>query len=190
MKSDELKETIRKRVKEQLQKFPENSKVQSERIIQSSLFSVSEFQRANVVSVYYAKNSEVNTLGIFRELWENRKNIVLAPRIHGDNIEMCQVYSVDDFVEGVYGLKEPSQNSRIYTGAIDVAIVPGLAFDGLGTRLGRGKGYYDTFLKQNHTCPIGLAFDFQILSHLPKTLNDVSMNYVVSEKRIIRNGKI
>lgn len=68
----------------------------------------------------------------------------------------------------------------------DVALVPGLAFDESGRRLGRGKGYYDkTFEQRSEVVKIGIAFEMQITDALPFEPHDVLMNYIVTEKRII-----
>ena len=83
--------------------------------------------------------------------------------------------------KGRYGILEPAQKRFCGIKALDLVIVPGVAFDRRGNRLGRGKGYYDSFLQKlpNDTPSIGLAFDFQILPILPTTPTDVSVRRVI-----------
>ena len=83
--------------------------------------------------------------------------------------------------KGHYGILEPAQKRFCEIKALDLVIVPGVAFDRRGNRLGRGKGYYDGFLSRlpKDTPSIGLAFDFQILPTLPTTPTDVSVRSVI-----------
>lgn len=190
MNIDKQKETIRNSIKEKLKNLPEDFRNSSDRIILTSLFSIPEVVSAKTISVYSAINAEVGTSEIFRSLWKSGDKSVFAPRIHGNGIDMCQVYSAEDFVDGPHGLKEPTDKTMPYTGVIDVIVVPGRAFDMRGVRLGWGKGYYDRFLKTIHTCTIGLAYDFQLFTHLPENTDDVPMDFVITEKRIVHPGKI
>jgi 5-formyltetrahydrofolate cyclo-ligase len=84
-------------------------------------------------------------------------------------------------VKGTYGICEPARKKFVNLKDIDLVLVPGLAFDKQGNRLGRGKGCYDYFLKRlpKDTPTIGLAFDFQILSCLPATISDVKVQRLI-----------
>ncbi|MGE5197323.1 MAG: 5-formyltetrahydrofolate cyclo-ligase, partial [Deltaproteobacteria bacterium] len=83
--------------------------------------------------------------------------------------------------KGLYGVIEPAIEQPVNLEEIDLVIVPGLAFNKQGRRLGRGKGCYDRFLKKlpDKATSIGLAFDFQILPAIPATTEDVSVNKVI-----------
>jgi 5-formyltetrahydrofolate cyclo-ligase len=83
---------------------------------------------------------------------------------------------------GPYGVHEPVEEKCLRLADLDLIIVPGLAFDKSGNRLGRGKGYYDRFLSKlpSDTQSVGLAFDFQILPFVPTTEHDVSVTRVIS----------
>ncbi len=83
--------------------------------------------------------------------------------------------------KGPYGVSEPVVSRYIDLKDLDLVITPGLAFDKKGNRLGRGKGYYDRFLKQipKDTPSIGLAFRMQILPHVPTVSSDVSVTKVL-----------
>jgi 5-formyltetrahydrofolate cyclo-ligase len=185
MNTDENKENLRRECHKKLNGLQKDVKESSSLVIWEKLYSIPQFSDANTVSIYVSKDNEVETSGIFESLWADGKKVVLAPRIHGDILEMCEVRSIKNFVDGPYGLKEPSGFALPYGGDIDVVVVPGLAFDERGTRLGRGKGYYDRFLKSNKTYAIGLAYEVQIHKNLPKDAHDMSMDMVITEKRII-----
>ena len=82
--------------------------------------------------------------------------------------------------KGLYGIYQPAIERLINLKDLDLVIVPGVAFDKRGNRLGRGKGYYDCLLNKVPKAPsIGLAFDFQILPTLPATTKDVSVNRAI-----------
>jgi 5-formyltetrahydrofolate cyclo-ligase len=188
MNSDEKKEIIRKEKKILVQGIGKDFRESSRRSIQSSVCSIPEVRSANVICVYRTKDNEVDTSGIFRSLWKKGNVVVLAPRIREDTLEACQVHNAEDFVDGPYGLKEPSQQIVPFAGNIDVVIVPGLAFDVHGVRLGRGKGYYDRFLKTTHAYAIGLAYDFQVVEHIPENAFDKRMDLIITEKRCMTVG--
>jgi len=180
------KQNLRKEVRTRLKETQKEFKNKAQADIQKTLFSVPRFQNANIISVYMAKGDEVGTSGIFGSLWESGKKVVLSPRIKGQTLEMCQVRTIHDFVQSPYGLHEPDPHIRAYSGPIDVVVVPGIAFDIHGHRLGRGKGYYDRFLKTTRVYAIALAYDVQILRNLPNTSGDMKMDIIITEKRIIR----
>ena len=83
--------------------------------------------------------------------------------------------------KGLYGIGEPIERKFVGLDKIDLVLVPGLAFDKRGNRLGRGKGYYDRFLKElpENKTYIGLAYDFQILRSLPTTPLDVAVQRTI-----------
>lgn len=97
------------------------------------------------------------------------------------NIRPCLWDARARLEKGHYGTKEPVQKNFCEIKALDLVIVPGVAFDRSGNRLGRGKGCYDSFLSRlpKDTPSIGLAFDFQILPNLPTTPTDVSVHRVI-----------
>ena len=82
---------------------------------------------------------------------------------------------------GPYGIREPALERPVPLDNLDLVIVPGIAFDKKGNRLGRGKGYYDRFLNKlsSRTATIGLAFDFQILPSVPTTPRDVNVQEII-----------
>ena len=87
------------------------------------------------------------------------------------------------------GILEPIEALPIKHSTIDSVIVPGIAFDSQGNRLGFGKGNYDRFLKRaTHAVKIGLAYDSQMVESIPSQEHDVPMDFVVTPTRILRRG--
>ena len=110
--------------------------------------------------------------------WRNEKKIIL-PTVVGDDIIPVELSKDTEFAIGDFNILEPQNNE--YTGDYDLIIVPGVAFDRNGNRIGRGKGYYDRFLcKHLDINRIGICFDFQLVDEVPTEDNDIKMNEVIS----------
>lgn len=149
---------------------------QSERIL-AKLEQHPDFVKAEKIMLYNALPDEVQTLN-FLEKWHLRKTIIL-PTVVGDDIIPVEYAKETTFAVGDFNILEP-QNEP-YTGEFDLMVVPGVAFDRKGNRLGRGKGYYDRFLSQHlEVKRIGLCFDFQLVDEVPAEPFDIRMDEVIS----------
>ena len=92
----------------------------------------------------------------------------------------------NDLSTGAYGILEPREIKIALPEDIQVAIIPGIAFDKKGYRIGYGKGYFDRLLPKMNALKIALAFDFQLLDELPREKHDVKMDMIITDKRILR----
>lgn len=143
--------------------------------IKGKLFKLKEFRRAKIVMFYLAHNTEVQTRFMIDEAVKLGKKVVVpACDIKTKKIIPCLLpgLSASDLKKGAHSIEEPICKRPIAKKDIDLIIVPGLAFDLKGNRLGRGHGYYDRFLDtvSKDTPKIGLAFKFQVLDYLPNCL--------------------
>ena len=149
---------------------------QSEKIL-AKLEQHPDFIKADKVMLYSALPDEVQTQA-FLEKWHLKKHIIL-PTVVGDDIIPVEYGKDTDFAVGDFNILEP-QNEP-YTGNFDLIIVPGVAFDRKGNRLGRGRGYYDRFLSQHFDVKrIGICFDFQLVDEVPAEDFDIRMDEVFS----------
>ena len=157
-----------------MRKQKEEERLAKSLLILNKLLKRPEFQKALTVLFYAAFDGEVDTFEMMQRTQQLGKKICL-PYIVRDEKRMVPILvkSIeDDLAAGPYGVKQPRETSmekRLGTDELDLVIVPGVAFDRHNHRLGRGHGYYDRFLKSLsvRTPAIGLAFDFQIVDHLP-----------------------
>jgi len=145
------------------------------------------FQRAQIIQTYVALRHEVDTHELIRRLLRAGKQVA-APKV--ERGKELQQYFVKDFSElkpGAFGILEPPADpSRLAPPEqFDLVLVPGLAFDRAGHRLGAGKGYYDRFLAQIKAPKIALAFAFQIVAQIPLEAHDQRVDVIVTEKEII-----
>lgn len=156
-------------------RFPDELNEMSRQIM-SKLERHPAFKKAQKILLYASLPDEVRTLE-FIEKWRSRKQIVL-PTVRGDDIIPVALNPDTPFVIGDFNILEP--DSAPYTGDFDLIVVPGMAFDAQGNRLGRGKGYYDRFLAQHaHVPAIGVCFDFQKVPHVPTEKTDFRMSEIV-----------
>lgn len=149
--------------------------------VQESLLSSKEFKSAKTIGAYYALGSEVKTDMIIEEARSVGKKIAL-PRVEGDSLTLYELSSAKYLVKGRLGIMEPLPYRSVES--VDLLVVPGLAFDKHGFRLGYGKGYYDKYLAKNKTASIGLAYSFQLLDSLPKGLHDKKLDAIATEDGI------
>lgn len=155
---------------------PEELLLQSE-VILRKLAQHLRFLEAERVMLYASLPDEVQTLS-FLETWRHRKTVIL-PTVVGDDIIPVELAENVEFAEGDFHIPEPQNHP--YTGDFDLIVVPGMAFDKAGHRLGRGKGYYDRFLSQHpQVYTIGLCFDFQLLPEVPFEPHDCLINDVIT----------
>lgn len=138
---------------------------------------------ASVIMAYYSLPDEVFTHGFLDEMVAAGKTVLL-PQVVDDNTMILRRYSSKaDLCEGAFHIMEPVGECFSDLHCINAVLVPGVAFDAKGHRLGRGKGYYDRFLRTMGTCSdfrlIGVCFDFQKVAEVPVDEYDVPMDIVV-----------
>lgn len=142
-----------------------------------NLENLAEFQVAKTVLLYHSLKDEVYTHD-FIEKWAVKKRIIL-PVVVGDVLELRLYTSQNDLCIGAYGIAEPTGQLFTDYDAIDLAVVPGVAFNRMGNRLGRGKGYYDKLLPSISATKVGICFPFQLIEEIPTEKFDICMNTVI-----------
>lgn len=177
----EEKRLLRRYIAEKKKSYSQESLSERSFILLNELEKHPAFTQAETVLLYYSLPDEVQTHD-FVEKWSRSKKIIL-PVVKGDELELRSYTGKQDLQKGSYGIEEPQGELFSDYDKIDLAIIPGVAFDLQGNRLGRGKGYYDRLLKQLKAYKIGICFDFQICEQLPTEEFDKPMNEIWSEQR-------
>jgi len=175
------KKQIRSKILVRLRIQKEEDRDRKSKIIKEKLFRTQEFIKAKVVMFYLSFDGEVNTKVMIKEA-QNLGKIVAVPVCRKNRrIRPCLLGKTTRFAKGPYRICEPAVKKFVNLRQLGLVIVPGVAFDKQGNRLGRGKGYYDYFLSRlpKKIASIGLAFDFQILPFLPATRRDIKLDKVV-----------
>jgi len=155
--------------------------------IHSNLKSLPAFDKAKIIHTYVDWKNEVRTQSLIAELLETGKRVIV-PVVdkNADQLKHSEIKSLSDLEPGAFGIMEPKQNpeTKVDIETLDVILVPGVAFDTTGHRLGYGGGYYDAFLKQTTVLKIALGFEFQIVEKIPTREEDEKIDILVTEKRI------
>lgn len=165
--------------------------------IKKSLFELPEFEKAKTIAFYVAKQAsrEVETEEMIKESLKMGKR-VLVPVVNkvSRKIIYSELRNYDsELAPGAFDILEPKPSCRrpVPAHESDLVLVPGVAFDLHGHRLGYGGAYYDRLLREvSSTKPlvrfVGLAYELQVVEKLPNTFRDVPVNILVTEKRVLR----
>lgn len=192
MDNKEIKKKIRKEIinkRDKLTREEINSKSNS---IKEKLFDLKEYKNSNTIFSFISFASEINTHPIIKEMLDDKKQVGV-PFTYSKNRKMI-VAEIKDFYKdlelGFYDILSPreSELQPIEPKDIDLVLVPGLAFDKNGYRVGYGGGYYDTFFSQTNdkAIKIGLAFDLQLVDENPIDKFDIPVDYIITENEIIK----
>lgn len=172
MDKKELRQIIRSRKKA----FSQEELAEKSVLILKKLEGHLLFQNAQNVMLYASLPDEVQTMDFIKK-WQSRKKIIL-PTIVGDDIVPVELTTESNMKIGDFNILEPE--NQPYNEDIDIIVIPGMAFDKAGHRLGRGKGFYDRFLAKHPTTKtIGLCFDFQIMENIPIEAHDKPVDEVL-----------
>jgi len=151
-------------------------------LIQEHVINSKEFKFAKLVGTYFAFGSEIKTNLIIEQARALGKKIAL-PSVEGDIISFYEMSSGKYLVKGRFGIMEPLPYGPV--GKVDLLVVPGIAFDKKGYRLGYGKGYYDRYLSENKPrFSIGLSYNSQLIENLPRGNHDERLDAIATEDGI------
>ncbi len=154
--------------------------------VQRQLINSEPFISARTLALYSPINNEVATEHVFAVATELGKQ-VYYPRVVGEELEFLEVCSIDELMPGSFGVGEPGIGEKISVAELDLLVVPGVAFDVRGHRLGYGRGYYDRQLsrKTAGTISVGLCFKIQLCDLLPTEQHDQALDYIATETEFI-----
>ncbi len=151
--------------------------------IARNLGDLPPLQSAKSLMVFYPIKGEPDLRPLYRRWIAEGKDLFL-PRVEGSEIVPVRVTSFENLRRGSFGIPEP-EGEPVNPEVIDAVLVPGVAFDRKGFRLGFGKGFYDRFLKDLRALKVGVAYSFQILSEIPAQRWDVPVDLIVTDKEIV-----
>ncbi len=163
-------------------------------LIKNKLFSFAPFKDANIVMFYVSFKSEVSTHLMIKDSLNMEKEVVL-PQADPKNkkLNIFQITNFEeDLKEGIWGIREPKNTcKKVDLKNIDLVIVPAVAYDIRGSRVGYGGGYYHRFLPEFYNSnkngkTIGLAYELQIIDKIPVDEFDQKVSFIITEERIIK----
>lgn len=175
----EEKKEIRKLITEKKKQYTEDQLKELSSVITGNVKENVVLKCAKTVLLYYSLPDEVFTHDFVEKL--SQEKTVLLPVVKGDDLELRVYTGKECLQKGSFNIDEPQGEAYTDLTSIDVAIIPGVSFDRHGNRLGRGKGFYDRFLKKLNTFKIGVCFGFQLSDEIPHGEYDVAMDEVWTE---------
>lgn len=156
----------------------------------TSVFLASiEYKQCSRLFCYASFNQEVRTFTIIEKALADRKSVAV-PKVLGDVIRFFDINSLEELYPSKLGIPEPEKQPEVYPEAEkdNVILVPGLAFDKKGNRIGYGKGYYDKYFaeyEEVNWSKIALAYDFQVMDQIPTEERDKRINRIITQSKVI-----
>ncbi len=171
----EIRRTVRRRIAE----LTPERKAEKSSAIEKKLEQSDAVLGASVIAVYASLADEPQTRGLIENL--SRTHTVVLPKVAGDDMDFYE-YSPSGMTVGAFGIEEPSGGRAVSPERIDTIIVPATAYTADGTRLGRGRGYYDRYMSRREfrATKIGVCFAEQIVEYIPAEPHDIAVDEVVS----------
>lgn len=181
------KATVRRLALSRRARLTPEERERAGRAVAERLLSLAEIAGAEAVLGFASFGTEIPTDPAMDAILRSGKRL-LVPFVDGTELRAAEVRSVEDLAPGFRGIREPSKRDPVDVRIAAAVLVPGVAFDELGRRLGYGGGFYDAFLRTAgaETPRIGVCFDVQIVEEVPAGQEDEPVTIVVSEARIIR----
>lgn len=191
----EQKDNIREKVKTERRNQAVEERDRKSTEIVKRLIDSDVWKNAGAVMLYSALRDEVQTRDLIKLGQEQGKRMVL-PSVEGDGHRM-RIYEVknteEELEKGPFNIMQPrdDRKNRFYKSDLELILLPGVAFDRQGKRIGFGRGYYDKFLselEERDIKKVGLAFGFQVVEEIPFDYHDVPVDYIVTEDEVIEAG--
>ncbi|XP_071014471.1 5-formyltetrahydrofolate cyclo-ligase-like isoform X1 [Oncorhynchus clarkii lewisi] len=192
------KQAMRREIKKRVAALDNQEKLRQSRVISQKLFKHPKYARCERIAVFLSMHDEVRTEEIIQDLFKHGKTCFMPKYLTQDtsnHMDMVKLTSMEDMMSlplTSWNIRQPSadDNTReeaLETGGLDLILMPGLGFDRKGNRLGRGKGFYDSYLERCMKHPkgkpytIALAFREQLCQDIPVGDNDVLIDEVLCD---------
>lgn len=192
----EKKDSLRKNILQKRLRLPFEEVFEISSIVQKRFLGLKELESAKRLALYASFKNEVLTDAIFEYALAHGKEVFFPRVARGKRgLAFLRVHGKKDFTQSSYEIHEPAHDRGLdiaEPSSFDgIIIVPGVAFDRDGNRLGYGKGYYDKALDGiNKECLVAaLAFDFQIVDRIPAEAHDIKMDKIITESRAINTDR-
>jgi 5-formyltetrahydrofolate cyclo-ligase len=180
------KDSIRNSVANRRSALSDVEVKQKSLLISDNLYSLEVFKLSNSIALYSSIPNEVITESIFKEAIQTEKEVYF-PRVNGSSLDFHRIHDLEQLKIGKFGVLEPQAHLfKADIKQIDLFVIPALAFDKSGSRLGYGKGYYDRALSNiSQSKKVGLSYSFQVLDSVPIDKDDRKVGIIVTEQGIV-----
>ena len=191
MNTGEEKKAVRAEIRRRRLQLDEEFLNEVDKELPEDIFSLEDdefrarLKSAKRIALYRATGGEVPCDGLAKAFMKKGK-ICCFPRIEGDDMVFCDCSELDEkfFASGAFGIREPVASlAAVDPETIDIVVLPAVAYNEEGTRLGQGKGYYDRFyagIKGKKPLLLGVCYDFQISSEIPVEEHDITADVIIA----------
>lgn len=178
------KKEIRKAVKAIKKALTADQRAEAATCAMAFVEALPQFITAEHVLVYYSLPDELSTIA-FIERWAGRKQLYL-PRVNGDDLDIL-AYDAEKLHTGAFNIEEPDGSDLVPAERMQLIIVPAVAYDRRGNRIGRGKGYYDRLLRRTNALKVGVAYQCQICEDFTPDEFDIPVDIVITDQGIVKS---
>lgn len=177
------KRDLRRKIKQMRQMLLDHEKLSAAEEVFALLEKNAAFMLAEKILMYHSLPDELSTISFLKK-WSNVKKFFL-PRVNGVNLDILP-YDKSRLELGAFHIEEPQGDDIVDPDEIELIVVPAVAYDRRGNRLGRGKGFYDRLLASSRAVKIGVGYDFQLVDALPAEKHDVPVDFVITQSSVIK----
>ena len=183
----ESKDAIRKHMRTRSIEFETSLRDEQSVVIGRYVLALPETNSASTIAAYLALPQEVQITSLVESLLKERKNICIPAFDPKENrYRLARLTAQTRLVSGPFHVREPASPDWVDHPYCDLILVPGVAFDYAGQRLGHGGGVYDRLLQSVHGLRVGIAFSFQVIDRFVSEAHDVPMDIVITEGGVHR----
>lgn len=179
------KRDIRRKIKALREMLSQEERIAAAEEVFARLERTAPFLMADKVLMYHSLPDELSTRAFLKK-WSAKKHFFL-PRVNGVNLDILP-YDESRLELGSFHIEEPTGDDTVDPSEIELIIVPAVAYDRRGNRLGRGKGFYDRLLAEARATKIGVGYEFQLVDSIPAEPHDVPVDYVITQTTTIHIG--
>ncbi len=177
------KEELRRKLREKRKSLESTEARRLSEDIANKLRELIKRTGARKVLLYSPVDGEPDISSLFPEIISEGK--LLLPKVTGRNIIVCEIKDTSELKRGAFGILEPSECRSVDISEVELAAVPGIAFDREGYRLGFGKGFYDRLLQNSRAFKVGILYSFQLIDFIPRDPWDVPMDILITERETL-----
>lgn len=174
------KKSLRRQIKDLYKAHSTADLAVQSRVVAEGIEQLDEFREAHTVALFWSLSDEIYTHDLVRRAAHEKR--VVLPVVDGDDMTFREVDSCENLQTGAFGIAEPRYGKVCQPDEIDFILVPGVAFDASGRRLGRGRGYYDKYLPRTKAYRVGVCFDYQFVAEVPAEAHDQRVQRVLYVK--------
>lgn len=184
------KKTIRGEILELRHNIKGEERKVWDKLILNSLINSEIYKKAKSIFIYVSYNDEVDTIEIIKHSLKSNKDIYVPKTyMQEKTMKAVKIHSLDELSVDNYGILEPKfvdkNNIGVY---FDLIIMPGVAFDKMGNRIGYGGGYYDKYISSIDckSLKVALAYNIQVIDKIESEVHDIKVDYIITNENLIR----